>query len=129
MILKLNKHLFLSNPELVEKLPAATWQEHIPKRPLFPGDTDDEDMIEDEQLCGTAVTPGAVEDEMETEAVVESSIPAERERFKTISKEDEEDSITDEHTGAIVECSPVLEDSQFSTLPTFDSQETCDLSP
>jgi hypothetical protein len=127
MMLKLNKHLFLSNPELVEKLPAATRQEHIPKRP-FPGDTDDEDTTEDEQLCGTAVTPGAVEDEMETEAVVESSIPAERERFKTISEEDEEDSITDEHTGTIVECSPVFGDTQFSTLPTFDSQKTCDLS-
>ncbi len=129
MMLKLNKHLFLSNPELVEKLPAATWQEHIPNRPIFPGDTDDEDLFEDEPVRGTAVTPGPVEYEMETEAVVESSIPEERERFKTISKEDEEDSITDEHTGTIVECSPVFEDTQFSTLPTFDSQETCDLSP
>jgi len=125
MMLKLNKHLFLSNPELVEKILAATWQEHILKWLLFPGDTDDEDMAEDEQLCGTAVTHGAVEDETETEAVVESSIPEEQERFKTISKED---SISDEHTGTIVECSPGFEDMQFSTLPTCDSRETCDLS-
>jgi hypothetical protein len=133
MMLKLNKHLFLSNPELVVKLPAATWPEHIPKRPTFPGDTDDEDNTDEEpQYLQTEVLDIAHLDDTnqggdevggDEAVVIESSVQAERDRFDNSTDEEGDD----EHTGTIISCTPGYADTQLSTFPVFDSQETCDM--
>jgi hypothetical protein len=43
MMLKLNKHLLLSQPSAVETLPADKWREYIPQRPTFDFDEEDSD--------------------------------------------------------------------------------------
>ncbi len=47
LMLKLNKHLLLSSPEGVVKLPKKSWREHIPQRPIFPCDEDEDGDLND----------------------------------------------------------------------------------
>ncbi len=55
--------------------------------------------------------------------VIESSAQAERDRFDNSTDEEGDD----EHTGTIISCTPGYADTQLSTFPVFDSQETCDM--
>ena len=70
MMLKLNKHLFLSDPDKVGKLRNSEWMTYIPKRVVTAMDVDDDgsDADESEDLEETAAaTADAVEIEIADE--------------------------------------------------------------
>jgi hypothetical protein len=52
MMLKLNKHLFLSSPEKICKLSNEEWRGCIPQRPIFPFDDDEVNGVELDNVKG-----------------------------------------------------------------------------
>jgi hypothetical protein len=122
MMLKLNKHLLLSNPQAVIKLSNSDWEKYIPKRPYNPMENIGDDSTEEE---------GDVEVEQE-----DASNSAEYDEDSITLREGADDVATVETDDTPVED---LDDSQIvmptqepetyydTQLAVNDSQETCDL--
>jgi len=112
MMLKMNKHLFLSDPDKVIKLPNQKWQEYIPAQKTYEalGDLDDDD---NEILCQR--------NEENEETFKESN--EERERNNSDEDSLEEFGI-DEYGDVIPPTPPPVTDSQLSILTVYDEDET-----
>ena len=112
MMLKMNKHLFLSDPDKVIKLPNQKWQEYIPARKTYEalGDLDDDN---NEILCQR--------NEENKETFKESN--EERERNNSDEDSLEEFGI-DEYGDVIPPTPPPVTDSQLSILTVYDEDET-----
>ncbi len=103
----MNKHLFLSDPDKVVKLPNNKWHEYIPNQPTYEvlGDLDDdasennlENMDEEEEQ---AQGNDAMSDDDSLEA------------FKM-----------DEYGDIVPDMQPTITDLQLSALTVFDPDET-----
>ena len=122
MMLKLNKHLFLSDPDKVSRLPNNEWMNYIPKREASAIDADDSESDNDE--------PGIFQ---ETAVATNNTIEAE------VNSNEEEDSNSSEGEEIIIQetanqvyTNNVDSDDdvpgtfqQMSTILVADSEETC----
>jgi hypothetical protein len=123
MMLKLNKHLFLSSPEDVTCLPESKWQEYIPKRPSEDSESDDDD---DDSVSRNGDNQNAdiISD------IQDSSSDEERELLKTTTGEDDDlDTLlggfnADEYGNIVEPTQETVTDSQLSTTRVFDPDET-----
>jgi hypothetical protein len=102
MMLKLNKHRMLSNPEGVVKLPNKSWRENIPQRPLFPFDDEDEEVDNNNGGLGDTSTDGTAQ--------------------PTIPVDDDDNDFIIPNTQVFTQVS--MEPTQLSLAVVFDSQET-----
>ncbi len=101
-MLKLNKHILLSNSEGVVKLPNKSWREHIPQRPLFPFDDEDEEVANNNDGLGDTSTDGTAQ--------------------PTMPDDDDDDDFIILDTQVFTQVS--MEPTQLSLAVVFDSQET-----
>ncbi len=154
MMLKLNKHLFLSNPERVKKLTIMEWRNHIPNRPVFPCDdledeadgdetprsifapqeTDSEEeelqQENDEDDGEKDIEEGELQTEEPPSQEVPSSVPDERLKIKIPSyvsarNEDNSNKLTsDESDDEGFVIPETVHDTQTSMVVSCDSQET-----
>ncbi len=125
MMLKLNKHLFLSDPDKVNRLPNSEWIECIPQRVTSIIDIDDSDSDADE--------PNSLEEAAEvtnTEYIDEERNEDDEEDGNT----SEEDEIIIQETALYVNNNNINSDDdedvpdsilQMSTAVVADSQDTC----
>jgi hypothetical protein len=119
MMLKLNKHLFISCPEKVVKLPNDKWEDYIPKRPQA------EDVDADGDDEGEEAAPGEQLEEEETTFHSVSNIQNNRESEETDSDTNSlEEFGLDEYGDIVQETQLPLTDSQLSTVTVFDPEET-----
>jgi len=119
MMLRLNKHLFLSNPEMVRNLPNATWMEHIPTRPVFPGEDDDTTASDSTELEEAGESN---EDTIQHVNIAERQHVQQEENSKVVEFDDESAYDSDE-----VPSSLQVEDSLTSLIVSCDPDETCDM--
>jgi hypothetical protein len=130
MMLKLKKHLFLSNPKQSKKNPICEWRNHIPARAIFPGDDDNEENGSENQSIFTPDQYKSEEEEEEAnESEIEEEIPSsvpDRMNKNTEGEQLKYDS--DDYDGTIIgEMQDIIQDTLTSMIVTFDSQETCDM--
>ena len=112
MMLKMNKHLFLSKPEAVLTLPNNSWQEYIPSRPTLKEDSASEDEDATEH-------PNDNRDEDDYETTEED---------KEESSDDDEDEESDsQNTVGQTQCVS-LESQHTISTEVDDVEETCELS-
>lgn len=133
MMLKLNKHLFLSNPEQVKQLPAATWKEFIPKRPAFPGDNDDEESTASNNDPADDAAADSEPEEFDEVIDIDNDEDARLQEWQQQPQPQQQQGkeeqrlieSDDDGDGLIVPDTPG--DTLTSMIVTFDSQETCDM--
>lgn len=94
MMLKVNKHLFLSTPEAVATLPKKNWEEYIPNRPKAEDESDAKEDEEGDSNCYTQETDegNAMGSKASPRRADDDSGTANKER------EDEEDSSSESDT-------------------------------
>ncbi len=118
MMLKLNKHMFISCPEKVVTLPNDRWEEYIPKRPIVEGDD---------------ATDGEAEADVDADEAVDSEVILEVDEepgLGTITSNSDDDLSlvggfqADEYGDIVADTQPALTDSQESTYRVFDPDET-----
>jgi len=135
MVLKLNKHLFLSKPEAVVTLPNDGWKTHTPNLPRDEEELvgTDEDVEEDQAGSTMDEVDIKVEKENEEEEKEEESVRL----SECKDTEEEEDSTYDSADSTVIaatlkekwpKTSVTLEpDMQTSTIAVSNEQETCDM--
>jgi hypothetical protein len=136
MMMKLNKHLFLSNPDQIKKLSDKEWREEIPKRPTFNFDSDDGESGDE----GDTEIPNGDDDIIITEESQEDAV----ENVNTDNDEESQsdvvlvegtpnsedgrtgDWMADEYSWVIGPNQATVTDTLLSNHRVFDSQETTD---
>jgi len=123
MMLKLNKHLFLSDPSQVKKLTNEEWKGHIPQRPVY---TDDEDT-DDGVMNATAAAILSVESD---DLLDGDSSFCEDDAEDGISLSDGDEKVPETPSNAKYYDDDEVPGTQFqqtqaSTCVVVDSQETC----
>jgi hypothetical protein len=138
MMLKLNKHLFLSKPKAVVTLPNDGWETHIPNRPraeeALVGTNEDDIEDDDTKVPINDVDVDKVQKENEEEEKEEASVRA----SACKDTEDEDVSLYDSNDSMVIEAMPkdkwqnttatMESDTQTSTIAVCNEQETCDMS-
>ena len=133
MMLKLNKHLFLSNPEQVKQLPAATWKEFIPKRPAFPGDNDDEESTASNNDPADDAAADSEPEEFDEVIDIDNDEDARLQEWQQQPQpqqqqgKEEQRLIESDNNGDGLIVPDTPGDTLTSMIVTFDSQETCDM--
>jgi hypothetical protein len=119
MMLKLNKHLFISCPEKVIKLPNDKWEEYIPKRPQV----EEADADGDDEGEGTAHN-----EEFEEEGATINCVSNQSNNRQSEQTDSDTDSLEgfgiDEYGDIVEETQVAPTDSQLSTVTVFDPEET-----
>jgi hypothetical protein len=123
MMFRLNKHLFLSNPEMVRNLPNATWMENIPKRPVFPGEDDDTTASDSTELEEAGDSNEDANEYVNDDAdIAERQQVQQEENSKVVERNDDSAYDSDE-----VPSSLQIEDSLTSLIVSCDPDKTCDM--
>jgi hypothetical protein len=107
MMLKLNKHLLLLNPQAVIKLSNSDWEKYIPKRPYNPMENIADDSTDDDAENNGAVNEEEGDVEVEQE---DASNSPDYDEDSIILREDADDVATVETDDTPVED---LDDSQI----------------
>jgi len=107
MMLKLNKHLLLLNPQAVIKLSNSDWEKYIPKRPYNPMESIADDSTDDDAENNGAVNEEEGDVEVEQE---DASNSPDYDEDSIILREDADDVATVETDDTPVED---LDDSQI----------------
>ncbi len=126
MMLKLNKHLLLSQPEAVVRLPNSEWESHIPNRPRAEKDEDDDGGSEDEEEREVSVVD--VEEMKESQEV--SSVNRHGTTDNALPSDDDSSSYDSTDSMQVPETMDAWKEpeSQTSVIPVCDMGETCDMS-
>ena len=154
MMLKLNKHLFLSKPEKVIHLPNKTWETFIPNRPRIDDDSnnDPDNAGAEDNIDNDSVEVEVVAENYDLGAVRESEDTFEDDSQMTMYNETQQSITMDDDSQEIEEtqresqqydsqstpwngnnsidetqCEPQQYDTQCSTRTVRDEEETCDL--
>jgi hypothetical protein len=131
MMLKLNKHLFLSTPEQVLTLSNKDWKNSIPNRPRANGDSSDIDSDEDEADAFEASDVDEGTKSNQHQIVEEISVTSQDEDDlsngigwdkKSVSSDENDDSQVIAETAPVVQQQP---ESQSSNCAVADEEETC----
>jgi len=125
MMLKLNKHLLLSQPEAVVRLPNSEWESHIPNRPRAEKDEDDDGGSEDEEEREVSVVD--VEEMKESQEV--SSVNRHGMTDNALPSDDDSSSYDSTDSMQVPETMDAWKEpeSQTSVIPVCDMRETCDV--
>jgi hypothetical protein len=122
MMLKLNKHLFLSNPTLVIELPNLNWQKYIPDRPFNPMERLWENEDEDSDDAEATTTDSRSDDGSNLAEELVDVVEEHSESEENVSEEEEEVDLDDSEV--VPGTQQQWEDTQKAIL---DSQETCEI--
>ena len=131
MMLKLNKHLFLSTPEQVLTLSNKDWKNSIPNRPRANGDSSDIDSDEDEADAFEASDVDEGTTSNQHQIVEEITVNSQDEDDlsngigwdkKSVSSDENDDSQVIAETAPAVQQQP---ESQSSNRAVADEEETC----
>jgi hypothetical protein len=122
MMLKMNKHLFLSDPDKVMKLPNQKWQEYIPARQTYEA-LGDLDVDDNEILCQRNEENKESDMGRSNDLGRRKESNEERQRNNSDNDSLEEFGI-DEYGDVILPMPPPVTDSQLSILTVYDEDET-----
>jgi hypothetical protein len=120
-VVELNKHIFISSPEKVIKLPNEKWEDYIPRRPQCKEDDTDEggDIINEE----TGIPVEEVRRNAEEEDYVSQG--AEQQGLLLETEVDSDSSLfgAEEYGDIVGKMQPEPMDMQLSTITVFDPDE------
>jgi hypothetical protein len=128
MMLKLNKHLFLSRPDKVINLPNKGWGKHIPNRPGQDDGSCSDDADEDDNWPEVEEEKADAAQNADKESIKLSGDDATVDD-DTDSNRSERPNENDSQGTEIPEtpCESQWYDSQLSTRTVIDEEETCDM--
>jgi hypothetical protein len=128
MMLKLNKHLFLSRPDKVINLPNKGWEKHIPNRPAQDDGSCSDDADEDDNWPEVEEEKADAARNSDKDSIELSGDDATVDD-DTDSNRSERSNGNDSQGTEIPEtpCESQWYDSQLSLRTVRDEEETCDM--